>query len=215
MNIESTRAKGGRTSIAAIALAACFALTVSLAAMPAAAQDGRWQIGVDAVSSTIGDNENAGDVKIDETGSGGGFQVGHLLVPGFMLRLAATSAQHETSDPNVDIRIGGVTFEALFLFREGQAFRPYLFAGLGGYMAESQQQELVFDISGPGATFGAGGHLRLGSRVTLNAGLRVDAINWETARVSYITPTGTVRIEVPIDESGWASKVSLGLGFWL
>lgn len=191
-----------------------------LAAAPARAQmnEHRWLLGLDVVAGTVADNEDADPAQgpvIDEKAGGLGLQFGYLLSPTFLLRLTAVGADHETSDPDVTIRFGGGTLDAVFLFRNGQAFRPYLFAGAGGYQAESQQDDALYRIRGPGVAFGAGLHQRLGSRATLHAALRVEAINWEKASVLLDLPGGDLEVEAPIDEDGWASKVMLGAAFWL
>lgn len=202
------------------AVLAAFALGALLTTVPARAQGDthRWLLGVDLVAGTVAANEDAdadqGPV-IDEKAGGLGLQLGYLFSPSFMLRLAAVGADHETSDPDVTIRFGGGTLDAVFLFREGLSFRPYLFAGLGGYQAEAQQDDVTYEIRGPGVAFGAGMHLRLGTRATLHGALRVEAINWEKATALLDLPGGDIVVEAPIDEDGWASKVMLGVGFWL
>lgn len=193
---------------------------LALAAAPARAQmnEHRWLLGVDLVAGTVGGNDDAdgpGDIVIDEKAGGLGLQFGYLVRPSFLLRLTAVGADHDTSDPEVTIRFGGGTLDAVFLFRDGHPFRPYLFAGVGGYQASSRQDEVVYEIRGPGLAFGAGMHLRLGARATLHGALRVEAINWEKAGAQLDLPDVEVQIETPIDEDGLASKVMLGMGFWL
>jgi hypothetical protein len=208
-----------RRAVLVAALALTVTLTAALGAVPAQAQmaDHRWLLGVDLVAGTVGENEDAEPdaIIIDEKAGGLGLQFGYMLKPSFMLRLTAVGADHETSDPDVTIRFGGGTLDAVFLFREGKPFRPYLFAGVGGYQAQSQQDDVIYEIRGPGVAFGAGMHLRLGSRATLHGALRVEAINWEEARVLLDLPGGDLEVDAPIDEEGWASKVMLGVGFWL
>lgn len=197
-----------------IALVALLA-GVGVPSARAQAPEHRWLLGLDLAASTVADNEESEDIVIDQKAGGLGLQLGFLLKPSFMLRFCATAADHETSDPDVTIRLGGGTLDAVFLFREGRPFRPYLFAGVGGYQAESRQEELVYEIRGPGVAMGAGAHLRLGARATLHGALRVEAINWEKARVTWDQPGGSIEVEAPIDEEGWTSKVMLGVGIWL
>jgi hypothetical protein len=181
----------------------------------AQAPERRWLLGLDAVSGTIDDNELTEDIVINQKANGLGLQLGYLLKPWFMLRVSAIAVDHETSDPDVTIRLGGGTLDAMFLFRAGKPFRPCLFAGLGAYRAESQQAALVYDIHGPGVAFGAGAHLRLGDCATLHGALRVESVNWEKAGATWAQPGGAIEVAAPIDEDGWASKVMLGVGIWL
>lgn len=215
MNIENAARRVALA--AALALVSC---TVLGAATAAHAQfpEHRWLLGLDAVAGTVGDNEEADgpdDIVIDEKAGGLGLQLGYLLKPSFMLRLSAAGADHETSDPDVTIRFGGGTLDAVFLFRDGQPVRPYLFLGLGGYQAQARQDEVEYEIRGPGLAFGAGAHVRLGAQVTLHGALRLEAINWEEATATLDLPGGDVEISAPIDEEAWASKVMLGVAFWL
>lgn len=197
------------------AIAACALLLLTATPSPAQMNGHRWLVGVDAVAGTVARDKDAADIVIDEKAGGLGVQVGYLLKPSFMLRFYAAAADHDTNEPDVSIRFGGGTLDAVFLFHEGRPFRPYLFAGLGGFRAMSRQQDLTYDIQGSGAAFGAGMHLRLGSRATLHGALRVEAINWESAGVTWDRPGGSIEARAPIDENGWASKVAVGVAFWL
>jgi hypothetical protein len=195
----------------AIAVAAAVA---AINARPAAAWNGRWCVGLEALSSHVGKSDEADAVTIETNAGGGGMQVGYLVSPSFMVRMWAGAADHETSDPDVTIRFGGGSFDAVYLFRPGTTFRPYVFGGVGGYMAESQQDDLTYDVSGPGIAFGGGAHLQLANHWTLHGSLRLESINWDTATVTYDGPDGDVQIESPIDDSGWASRVSVGIAAW-
>ena len=193
------------------------ALAVAVAAFPArpaTAWDGRWCVGLEALSSHVGESDEADAVTIDTDAGGGGLQVGYLVTPSFQVRLWAGAADHATSDPDVTIVFGGGTFDAVYLFRPGTTLRPYVFGGAGGYVAESQQDDLTYDISGPGIAFGGGAHLQLARHWTLHGSLRLESINWEKATVTYDGPGGETQIESPIDDSGWASRLSLGIAAW-
>lgn len=197
-------------------LSRVLALALLLAAAPASAQSGRWLIGLDAVASFIGENEDAADVTVDEAAGGLALQIGYLLAPGFMLRLHAAAADHPTSDAGIDLRFGGGTIDAVLLLRAGPPVRPYLFGGLGGFAVESRKANLVYETRGPGMAFGGGVHALLGERVSLHGALRFEWINWDQSSATYELPGGgTTSIVVPIDESGSAAKISLGIGIWL
>ena len=185
-----------------------------VAAGPAAAWEGRWLVGFDFVASHIGDSDDADEIVLDNSAGGGGLHAGYLITPSFMLRLGGAVAEHNTNVADVTIRFGGGTLDAVYLFRPGTTFRPYIFGGVGGYQAESQVADLIFDVSGPGLAFGGGAHLQLGRHFTLHGSLRLESINWEEATVTYDRPGGLAQIAAPIDESGWASKLALGVGAW-
>lgn len=193
------------------------ALLTAIGAGPARAQapERRWLLGFDAVAGTIDDNEQTADIAINQKAGGLGLQLGYRLKPSFMLRFSAIATDHETSDPDVTIRIGGGTLDAVFLFREGNPFRTYLFAGLGVYQAASRQAALSYSVRGPGAAFGVGAYRQLGGCATLHGSLRVESVNWEKSGATWEQPGGRNEVAAPIDENGWTSKVMLGVGFWL
>lgn len=187
-----------------------------MAATAAPAQQGRWMVGLDVVSSRIGENEEADEVVVDETAPGGAIQVGYLVTPSFMLRLYAAAADHPTSQAGIDLRFGGGTIDAVYLFREGYDVRPYLFAGLGGFSLESRRGDLTYKTEGPGMTAGAGMHAMLGGRVSLHGSLRVEWVNWRETSATITAPGGgTATVTTPVDESGTAVKLTLGIGFWI
>ncbi|MDO9695468.1 MAG: outer membrane beta-barrel protein [Candidatus Latescibacteria bacterium] len=199
-------------------LSAIVLLTCLAAAAPAVAADwegGRWLLGFDIVSSTVGANEDANDLFIEETAPGAGMQIGYLFTPNFQLRLFVAAAEHETSDPDVKILFGGGTLDAVYLFRAGQKVRPYVFGGLGGFSLESQQADLLYEAEGPGMALGGGVHVMLGRKVSLHGALRYEAINWDKVTATYDGPGGSASVTVPVDEEGTAGKVLVGIVFWL
>ncbi len=173
-----------------------------------------WLIGIDIVGNGVNDGEDDDALAIEENGNGGALQIGYQFTPSFALRLYASGATHKTDIADVDILFSGGTVEAMYLFRPGQSFRPYLFGGLGGYAAESQRDEFTYSTEGPGASFGGGLYHFFTPHVSLHASARLEFVNWDTAKVSLETATGTIEGEIPIDESGSAAKLTLGMGFW-
>lgn len=192
-------------------------LLILLLAGAACAQEGRWMIGLDALSSSIGKNDNASTVVVDESAPGVGFQAGYLFTPTFMVRLYAGSADHHTNDPNVDIRFGGGTVDAVYLFSPGAKVRPYVFGGVGGFKLESQQASaLSYSAEGGGAALGAGLHVMLGRKVSLHGSLRFEAVNWNKVTATYTASNGSQAIvSTPVDENGNAAKFTVGLSVWL
>ncbi|MBC8423192.1 outer membrane beta-barrel protein [bacterium] len=186
-------------------------LTILLAAGAATAQDGRWLLGLDGLSSHVQDNNEEDLVSIDEQSGGAALQIGYRFSPAFMLRLYAGGASHPTSVGDIEIAFISSLIEGVYVFRDGAAFRPYLFGGLGGFKLESQADELVFALEGGGVSFGAGAHYLVSGSVSLHGSLRLEAVNWNTATVSL----GGVAIEAPVEESGFASKLTLGVAIWL
>jgi hypothetical protein len=204
-----------RQRVATATILVALALTPLSATATEEAPVRRWLVGVDAAASTVDGTEPNSGLFIDETSWGLGLQLGWLVSPSFMVRVNAIAADHELNAPDVTVRVGGIAADAVFLFRDGHGFRPYLFAGVGGYVAESRHVDLVYDVRGPGAAFGAGTLVHLGGRTSLHGALRVEAVNWEDTQALWNSPAGLIEVEPPLDESGWTSKVLIGLAFRL
>lgn len=190
-------------------------LAVLMVAGAASAQQGRWLVGLDMISSTIGKNPDAVVVTVDETAPGGALQIGYAVTPSFTLRLYAAGADHPTSDPDIAIRFGGATIDAVFFFREGHRVRPFIFGGLGGFAIESQRANLIYKAEGPGMSLGGGVQAMLGGRVFLHGAVRLDQVNWNQESVTYTVNGDSTTITSPVDSSGSAAKLSLGVGIWL
>jgi len=186
-----------------------------LTAGVAAAQDGRWLIGLDGLSSHVEDNDEEDNISIEEQAGGAALQVGYRFSPSFMLRVYGGGANHPTSDPNIEIRFIGSLLEGVYLFGDGHAFRPYLFGGIGGFKLESQQDALLFAVEGAGISFGGGAHYLVSGSVSLHGSVRLEAVNWNKASVTYSGPGGDIAMEAPVEDSGFASKVTFGVAFWL
>jgi hypothetical protein len=194
------------------------ALASVVAGRPAQASEAvhvqRWLLGFDAVASTLNANDKQPEVTLDERANGPGLQVGWLLKPTLMLRVCAAAADHGTNIEGASLRVGGGTFDAVWLMREGQAFRPYLFAGAGGYQATSTDERLVYEVNGPGLAFGAGWFLRVRGGVSLHGELRVESVRWPEAEASLVESDGLRAVAEPLDRDGWGSKVMVGLAWW-
>ena len=202
----------GMSCLAVLVLCACGTANGAPPDYPS----GRWMLGVDGVADKLDENTDQDAVHLDEQTDGGAFQVGFLLSRSFQLRLYLSGAEHGTNADEAKVRLGGATLEAVYLFRPGASFRPYLFGGLGGFQAKTAKGPLSLKTEGGGMTFGAGAHWHLGRVVSLHFSGRVEAINWDSFSSTLVLPDGeTVEVETPIDDSGVVGKFTLGLGFWI
>ena len=183
--------------------------TLSLAT-PASA-GGRWLIGLDGLSSRVEDNDAEDALSVEEQADGVGLQIGYNLNPNFMLRLYVGGADHATSDEDLEIVFAGGLLEAVYVFRAGRALRPYVFGGIGGFGIESRQDHLTYQAEGVATGFGVGAFYDLGRRFALHGSLRLEAVNWETVNVTYHQDGGSeLIIETPVEDSGLATKATLG-----
>ena len=180
----------------------------------ALAVENPWMIGIDGVGNNIGEDDDLVSPLVDEEGDGGALQVGYLFSPNFQVRFYGSGATHKTDNPDVEILFSGALIEVVYLFNAGQRFRPYVFGGLGGFVAESQQGGFTYETEGSGASFGGGLHYFLNSYVSVHSSARFEAVNWETLRVTLDTGVGTIGAVAPAEASGGAAKFTLGLGFW-
>ena len=175
----------------------------------------RWLIGLDARGQRLDDDEAPGVAGYDRDGEGGGFQLGRMLTPALLLRLHAAGGEHPTPVANTTVTYAGGTLDLCYLFREGRSLRPYLFGGLGGYALEAVESDLKLDTAGPAMAFGGGLFLRLNSRLSAHAQLRLEAVNWRMTVATWERPAGSSTTETWVEDSGVAGAWSLGLALWL
>ncbi len=199
----------GTWVLAALAMAGAWRPAPAAEVVPAH----RWLVGLDIAAATLNANDKTDVVRVDERANGPALQVGWLLKPTLMLRVSASAADFPTNIEGVDLRVGGGTFDVVWLPRDGQAFRPYVFAGAGGYQATATGDRLVYQIDAPGLVFGAGWYLRLRGEVLLHGGLRVESVRWPAADVTLAGPDGPVGVPEPLDRDGWGSRVLIGVAW--
>ncbi len=195
-------------------------LTAALPADPATAGE-RWYLGLESVSSHIGTDDltdediAAGAISIDEVGRGGGFYAGYRFSPRFSLRLHVTASVHETADPDLDLILGGSLFEGVYHFTPERPFCPYLTAGFGGYILNSQTDQVEIDVTGPASLVGVGFFYKFGRHIGLDFSASAAFINWKE-QVARIKPENgpVVEIETPVEGSGVAARFGFGVGWW-
>ncbi len=93
----------------------------------------------------------------------------------------------------------------------GYRFSPNFMLRIYGGTADHPTSDPKVDIR-----FGGGLHYLVSRRVSLHGSLRLEAVNWNTVSVTYTAPDGgELAVETPVEESGFASKVTFGVAFWL
>jgi hypothetical protein len=181
--------------------------------------EGRFIVGLDFFSSHIGADDPTSEtspeaVFVEEVGQGGALTFGYLITPTFLLRLYLSGAEHDATDPDFDFRFSGGTFEGAYLFRPGRPLRPYLFGGLGGFTVKAEQDALEYETTGPGMVLGAGLYYFLSAHFAMHFSVRGEFINWDKAKARLTLPNGSaIETETPIEESGGAAKIGLGIAF--
>lgn len=204
-----------------IAWIGAITLGVALHAAEAAAVDTEGlfvELAVNTNHLAAQDEEEAaasGSVFLGKNAVGGTILLGYGFTPSFAARLAISGAEHDTTDPEIKVSYGGLTLEGSYSFRAGQQVRPYIYGGLGGFSLQSTQDEYDYESTGPGIGFGGGVHSFLGEHFVLDAGLRFDYVNWEKQTATRKLSDGSLQVvETPVNESGGASKIVLGAGWW-
>ena len=201
------------------ALAALAAVLLSVA--PATADTDGLAFGIGLQTNRIAaekpaNNAPSGTVFVDETAGGANLWAGYGFTPSFTMRLMAAAASHGTSDPDVDIDWGGATVEAMYLFRNPSAWRPYVVGGFGGYSTRSRQDNLDFEVSGPGLLAGAGVLHSFNDTWALDLSVRASFVNWKDTSATFTFPDGTTAtVQTPIEDDGAALDLGLGLSWWL
>jgi opacity protein-like surface antigen len=178
-----------------------------------------WSVGFQFLSDFIGAEDpqpgsSTDAVFVEEQGGGGVLHLGYAFTPTFALRFAVAGARHETTKEDVEIDHLSATVEAVFRFLHGERAQPYLFGGLGGATLEFNSDVFDSKTSGGVAVLGAGFQYHLTRHLSLDLAGRLDLINWDKVEVSAELPGGeTIRLEDPVDESGSAGKILLGVAW--
>jgi hypothetical protein len=199
------------------------ALALAFPARSASAAGGGTEgffVGLQFQTSHIGaddpaDDSPEGSVFVDETGGGGMLRFGYGFTPRFALRIVGAGAVHETTDPDVNVSYSSGTLEAVYLFREGEPFRPTVFGGLGGFSLRSEKERLDYETTGGGAVIGAGIVYFLSRNFALDFELRGDLINWEKNKAQVDLGGGNVvTVETPVEDEGSAAHFVVGGTWW-
>ncbi len=168
-------------------------------------------IGSDDQSST----SDPDDVYVDDTGIGGMLAAGYGFGPALAIRLEASVTAHNTSNPEIQFTSSNLLAEMLYIFRDMETWRPYIFGGVGGFAVKSKDNELEIEITGPGLSAGAGFYYFFSDNFTIDASLRGDFINWSEAKATLTQANGsTFAAGLPIDESGSAARIGIGGSWW-
>lgn len=195
--------------------------TALLAAVgPAAADTDGFFFGLDLLSNRVGAAERTLDadpssVFVDAVGGGADLFLGWGFSPSFPVRLSISAAQHDTSDPKIEVAYGSVTLDGMFLFRDPEVLRPYLYGGFGGFTLRSRQDALEWETTGPGILLGGGLFYFFGDTFALDFSLRGELVNWKKTRATLHTAAGDVTVETPVEEEGSAAKLLFGASWWL
>jgi hypothetical protein len=160
-----------------------------------------------------GDPEQS--IFVGENGPGGTLIFAYGFTPSFPLRLAFSGAEHNTTDPDVDVGFSSVTIEGGYIFRAGTSVRPYVYGGAGVWALRSRFDEFDYETTGPGIDMGLGLYSFIGNHFVVDVALRFDFVNWENQTASVDLGVGnTAIVETPVREEGAASKILLGAGWW-
>lgn len=187
---------------------------------PARADTDGLCFGIDLHSNRFGGAEESETPSTDavfvkETGGGADLWIGWGFTRSFPVRLSVTGAAHDTSDPDVEVAYGSVTIDGMYLFRDPEPLRPYLYGGVGGFALRSRKDALDWETTGPGILFGGGILYFLGDTFALDFSVRGEFVNWEKTRATWHTGAGDITAETPIEEEGSAAKFLVGASWWL
>jgi hypothetical protein len=195
-------------------------IALAASGSPARADTDGLCFGIDLHSSRFGgvevpDNPAPDAVFVDETGGGANLWIGWGFTRSFPVRLSIAGAAHDTSDPDIEVAYGSVTIDGMYLFRDPEPLRPYLYGGIGGFALRSRRDALDWETTGPGILLGGGLLYFFGDTFALDFSVRGEFVNWEKTRSTWHTGVGDITAEIPIEEEGSAAKFLVGASWWL
>jgi hypothetical protein len=193
-------------------LVLCVLLAIALTPFQSAAQvDGRdrgFYLGLDFIGSSLHvDDDSDSDFFVKDDGGGLQLKAGYSINKVFSVELDLGGANHDTSNPAVDARFGMVQIFAHYRFSPGNAFRPYIKGGFGGYALALESGSASARIEGGGIPIGGGfdyfftRHFSLGLDFTHNF-IQYDKVTFSLADVD---------VGFDIDEEGSMSSLGLSL----
>ncbi len=156
-----------------------------------------------------GDSEG---LYFDRMGHGITIQVGYGIDPSLGLHLTIGSADHKTNQDGVKAAHATLALELHRRFLCGGRTQPYLIGGLGAAMVRVDAEGYESEIVGGMAVFGLGLLYGLTDRLFLDASARLDLVNWNKVRViRHLEDGGEAKLTEPLEESGTAGKIRLGI----
>lgn len=200
--------KNGRAVLRAL-------LVLIAAAAPANAQvDGRdrgFYLGITFIGSSLHVDDEGEDVfHVKDDGGGGLLKAGYSFNEVFSLELALSGANHDTSNPAVDARFGAIQLFAHYRFSPGNAFRPYVKGGFGGFVLALDSGSANARIEGGGIPIGGGFDYFFSSHFSLGVDFTHNIIQYDKVTFSL----ADVDVGFDIDEEGSMSSLGLSLAYY-
>jgi opacity protein-like surface antigen len=155
------------------------------------------------------DNDDA-DFFIKDDGGGFTLLGGYSFNEVFSLELDIVGVRHDTSNPEIDARMGGAMIFAHYRFAPGNDFRPYIKGGVGGYGLELDAGDANVHIEGGGVPIGGGFDYFFSPHFSLGADFTHNIIKYEELHVDL----GDVDVAFDVDEEGSMSSVGLSLTYY-
>ena len=119
-------------------------------------------------------------------------------------------AATDTSNPAVDARFGMVQLFAHYRFSPGNAFRPYIKGGLGGYGLVLEAGSADVRIEGGGIPIGGGFDYFFSSHFSLGVDFTHNIIQYDKVTFNL----QGVGVGFDIDEEGSMSSLGLALAYY-
>lgn len=189
----------------------------ALAAPPREADPG-WRLGMMLVSVRQDDfdvfaREDLPPAVVDQSGLGGGLQIGYRFGGRFVLDLQAVFSRHDIAGSDDEMVAAWGLFTGTVLFRPGHTWQPFLRGGFGGGSLNLARpgDDNVFSF-GTGTLAGAGVMCRLGRRLSLE--LEAAATFTNHLEVHNEDSTRDDDEQWPVRASSRAWRVGAGLSFW-
>jgi hypothetical protein len=191
------------------------ALVLFVAAVPAAAQEeGRdrgFYLGIVFLGSSLHvDDEQDGEFRVHDDGGGFLLRTGYSFNRVFSLEVQLGGANHDTSNPQVEARFAVVQICAHYRFSPGNAFRPYVKGGFGGYALFLDTSATDFQFEGGGIPVGGGFDYFFSRHFSLGVDFTHNIIQYNKATVLL----EGIDVGFDIDEEGAMTSLGLALAYY-
>jgi len=200
---------GKRYEVSIILVALFLFLVPSIALTGVTEDESGFYLGLALMGTSFHSDLNSSVFNIKEDGGGAQISVGYRFNPVFMLEVAASGSNHETSNSAIDAEVTSAQIFGYYRFLPEKTFRPYIKCGLAGYSLKLHYGSASARLNGGGIAIGVGFKCFLSRRFSLGVDFTHDMIKYDKAELSL----GDFSYELSTDEHGRLTTLGITAGY--
>jgi hypothetical protein len=200
-----------RPSLTAALVVIALLASAPLAAAQTDERDRGFYLGITFIGSSLHvDDDGQSALFVKDDGGGAQFKAGYSINDVFSLELGLGGARHDTSNPAVDARFALFQIFAHYRFSPGNAFRPYIKGGFGGYALVFDANIVEAQIDGGGIPIGGGFDYFFSKHFSLGVDFTHNIIKYDKVTINL----QGIDVGFDIAEEGWMRSLGLALTYY-